>query len=277
MFSIVIPLYNKETTICKTIESVLNQSFQQFELIIVNDGSTDNSLDVIESIYDLRIRIINKPNGGVSSARNRGIEEAIYQYIALLDADDIWGSGYLEDMYSLIEEYPLAEVYSSNFEFIYPNKKAHFATNGLSRGYIDNYFKLACESVIIHSSSVIIMKSAIVKVGGFNENITRGEDIDVWTRLGISCKIAYSTIPSNQYFFGAINSSSNYIPKPEQSFSYYIDISYCVNYYHFKYLKRLLLKKTFQYLIRDREMKYLGKFLKKQLKNILRFYDFKFK
>lgn len=276
MFSIIIPLYNKETTICKTIESVLKQSHQQFELIIINDGSTDNSLDVIESIVDSRIKIINKPNGGVSSARNKGIEEANFEYIAFLDADDIWGSRYLEDMYTLIKEYPLAEVYSSNFEFVNQNKKTRPATNGLSRGYLDNYFKLACKSAIIHSSSVIIMKSAFLKVGGFHEKMKHGEDLDLWTRLGVNCKIAYSTTLSNQYFLGSINSSASFVPKPDQMFAYYIDLEKTVNYYHFKYLKILLIKRTLRYLLLDHNFNYFKIMVLKQWRNLIRLHKFRF-
>jgi len=90
MFSVVIPLYNKERSVKNTIESVLNQTFQDFEVIVVNDGSTDNSLEVVKSFNDERIRIINQKNSGVSSARNRGIKEAKYEWIAFLDADDLW-------------------------------------------------------------------------------------------------------------------------------------------------------------------------------------------
>ena len=88
MFSVVIPLYNKELSIINTIQSVLDQTFQNFEIVVVNDGSTDRSVEMVEQFNDPRIRIINKSNGGVSSARNRGIQEAKYELVAFLDADD---------------------------------------------------------------------------------------------------------------------------------------------------------------------------------------------
>ena len=90
MFSIVIPLYNKAEYVPKTLASVLNQTYSDFELIIVDDGSTDDSLEVINSFVDNRIKIVKQKNGGVSAARNRGIIEAKYELIALLDADDWW-------------------------------------------------------------------------------------------------------------------------------------------------------------------------------------------
>ena len=90
MISVVIPLYNKEKQIKRTIQSVLTQTFQDFEIVIVNDGSTDNSTIEVEKIKDSRIRLIHQENAGVSAARNKGIEEAKYELIALLDADDEW-------------------------------------------------------------------------------------------------------------------------------------------------------------------------------------------
>src|SRR5690554_7052561 len=96
MFSVVIPLYNKELSINNTIQSVLNQTFQDYEIVVVNDGSTDKSLEVVKQINDFRIRIINKLNGGVSSARNRGIEESKFDWIAFLDGDDLWMENHLE-------------------------------------------------------------------------------------------------------------------------------------------------------------------------------------
>lgn len=90
MFSIIIPLYNKEKFIKRALDSILNQSFQEFEIIVVNDGSKDNSEEKVKEVSDPRIKIINQVNAGVSAARNRGAEEAQYKYLAFLDADDIW-------------------------------------------------------------------------------------------------------------------------------------------------------------------------------------------
>src|SRR5690554_3129002 len=104
MITVIIPLYNKERSILKTVSSVLTQSFTEFELLIVNDGSTDNSLQMVSSLKDPRLRIINKENGGVSSARNTGIKEATNEWIALLDADDLWKEDHLKNFYNRSEE-----------------------------------------------------------------------------------------------------------------------------------------------------------------------------
>lgn len=112
MFSIIIPLYNKEQTIVRTLYSVLSQTYHDFEVIIVNDGSNDNSLDNInKNILDSRIKIINQENQGVSAARNRGVEESKHDYIAFLDADDEWLPGYLEKVIEAISLFPNAGMY----------------------------------------------------------------------------------------------------------------------------------------------------------------------
>ena len=120
MISVVIPLYNKEKQIAKTLQTVLNQTYQDFEIVIVNDGSTDGSVDEVKKFLNPRIRLINQKNGGVSAARNRGIEEAKGEYIAFLDADDVWDIEHLEVLYQLILAYPkngaYATAYRNNIE-----------------------------------------------------------------------------------------------------------------------------------------------------------------
>ena len=117
-FSVIIPLYNKEVSIASTIQSVLNQTYDDFELIVVNDGSTDKSREVIADIADSRIRIIDKENGGVSGARNRGIREANNEWITFLDGDDRWDANYLSLMNGLIEVYPDYKFFASSISYV---------------------------------------------------------------------------------------------------------------------------------------------------------------
>ena len=103
MISVVIPLYNKEKSIASTLRTVLNQTFSDYEIVIVNDGSTDGSVEEIEKVQDDRIRLVHQPNAGVSAARNRGIEEAKGELNAFLDADDEWKPDYLATQYHLFQ------------------------------------------------------------------------------------------------------------------------------------------------------------------------------
>ena len=123
MFSIIIPLYNKADYIAETLKSVLNQTYCDYEVIVVNDSSTDNSLEVASSFQDERIHIYTKENEGVSAARNYGIMHAKYDYIAFLDADDIWESDYLECQKKLIGTYPDAGIYSTAFYSLEKGKR----------------------------------------------------------------------------------------------------------------------------------------------------------
>jgi len=122
MISVVIPLYNKEKSIVRTLESVKAQTFTDYECIIVNDGSTDSSAQVVEQWikdnphYALRFTLYTQPNGGVSSARNRGIQEAQGDYIAFLDGDDLWAPTYLEEVAKLIADYPDMGLYAMGYE-----------------------------------------------------------------------------------------------------------------------------------------------------------------
>ena len=106
IISIIIPLFNKELFIKQTLLSVLNQTFSEFEIIIINDGSTDKSVTIINDIDDERITLYTTKNKGVSHARNYGISKANTDLIALLDADDLWEPNHLENLDSLIHELP---------------------------------------------------------------------------------------------------------------------------------------------------------------------------
>jgi Glycosyltransferases, probably involved in cell wall biogenesis len=199
MFSVVIPLYNKENNIALTINSVLNQDFHDFEVLIVNDGSTDNSLSVVEKIADERVRVIDKSNGGVASARNMGIQAASYDWIAFLDGDDLWKPDYLSKMKKLINDFPEASFWGC--QFIKQEKGHDRIANSIhgKRGYVNNFFQKQAEALLISSSSVIIRKDCFEKVGYFNEGYTRGEDLDMWCRLARNYKFAFEPTPLCYY------------------------------------------------------------------------------
>ena len=196
MISIVIPLYNKEKQAKNTLQTVFNQTFQEFEIIIVNDGSTDNSLETVQQLTDERIKIINQENQGVSAARNRGIEEAKYEYIALLDADDEWKSTYLEAQVGLIKDFPDCSIFACGYQFKYVDRIEPLILNRIpfleKKGILTNYFEVAVHShPPLCSSTVVARKQALLSVGGFPEGIIEGEDLLTWAKLAVRYPIAY--------------------------------------------------------------------------------------
>lgn len=188
--SVVISLYNKQNAIAATLQSVLAQTYTNYEIIVVDDGSTDECAEVAEAtllasrLSSLAFRLIRKSNGGVSSARNRGIQEAKYDYIALLDGDDLWDEHYLEEQVKLIEDFPEAKMWGVSIAFIKHSKQAKW-NQGMGdgyRGYVENYFGTS-HSDLFCSSSVVINKDVFDKVGYFDERIASSEDLDMWYRI----------------------------------------------------------------------------------------------
>lgn len=195
MFSVIIPLYNKASYIEKAIESVLKQTMPDFELIIVNDGSTDDSVGKLTRFSDTRLKLISQENAGVSTARNNGAEQAQFDYIAFLDADDWWHEHFLEEMKALITQFPEAGLYGSNY-FIVKNSTNKPAQVGLDpdfkAGYID-YFAVYARTfwVPINCSFVIVRKSAFVEVEGLRPALKFGEDLDLWIRVALKHRVGY--------------------------------------------------------------------------------------
>ena len=202
MFSVVIPLYNKELSISNTIQSVLDQTFQNFEIVIVNDGSTDNSVKEVEKFDDKRIRLIHQKNQGVSAARNRGIEEAKYEWVAFLDADDLWRENHLKTLDDMIKKYPIDKVFTTSY--IQSNQTETEKPNN-TIDVIDNYFKAALERRVTWTSIMCANKEVFDKVGGFNIKLSRGEDLDLWARIGREYRYIKSNLITAIYRVGFEN------------------------------------------------------------------------
>ena len=207
MISVVIPLYNKEKQIAHTLQSVFNQTFQNFEVVIVDDGSTDGSVAEVEKLSDSRIRLIHQKNAGVAAARNRGIEEAKGDLIAFLDADDEWKPEYLATQYHLSQKYPDCNVFACNYEFrniegkVTPTIIRKLPFTG-EDGILSNYFEMAsCSHPPLWTSAVVVKKQAIQAIGGFPVGVTLGEDLITWAKLSCLYSIAYSRNVRAVYFF----------------------------------------------------------------------------
>jgi len=210
-FTVIIPLYNKEKHIKRAIQSVLTQTYQKFELILVDDGSTDSGLKIVSEIYDKRLKIIKKENGGVSSARNKGIENATYDYIAFLDADDSWYPNFLSSIYEMIKSYPKAGAYCTAYEFEKNENEIKTANINveIKKGTYEvvDYFKGALKKPLISASSVVIKKKVFEEIGSFSEKLSRGEDLDMWIRVALNYNVIFLNDVLATYYLNATNRS----------------------------------------------------------------------
>lgn len=212
-FSVVIPLYNKENYIKQTIDSLLKQSFTDFEIVVVDDGSKDKGPEIVQSIEDKRIKLFRKENGGVSSARNYGIEKACADLICFLDADDYVLPNHLEELRFLSLKYgDKSSVFCTNFTRLFPDGESIPNINPaeVKRGVLNNYFKDVYRGhSFLCSSNCSICKDALINSGGFNAKYRTGEDIDLWMRLARRHKVTFSTVVTAVYIIGAENNSSS--------------------------------------------------------------------
>jgi glycosyltransferase involved in cell wall biosynthesis len=193
-FSVVIPVYNKEQHIARSIKSVINQAFKDFELLIVCDPSTDNSNAEVKKFTDDRIRVFyrDKPGTGGYAARNLGIKEAKAEWIAFLDADDEWYSEHLKESYNLLLKHDDVSFVFFNY-MVKKNdivRKKHQITSTifLTR---EKLLKLFSQNELIHTNSIVVRKRELLNAGLFPEGKTkRGGDNDLWLRLIIHSNCA---------------------------------------------------------------------------------------
>ncbi|NBU80229.1 MAG: glycosyltransferase [Flavobacteriaceae bacterium] len=210
-FSIVIPVYNKEKFVAKTIKSVLSQTFTDYEIIIVNDGSTDQSETEILAIKDTRIQYFSKKNQGVALARNFGIEKATTDYICFLDADDYWYPTFLETMQRYSSKLPKQKVFAAAIEIETKNKTipAHYSISSKSDFEIVNFFNASRKESVLWTSSVCIHKSVFEKVGDFDTKIKHGEDTELWIRIGLQFPIVFIRKIMARYVYDGKSISRN--------------------------------------------------------------------
>lgn len=191
-FSVIMPLYNKVAYVEKGIRSVLEQTYPHYELIVVNDGSKDDSAVIAEQILkDVpNARLINQENAGVAVARNNGVTQAKGDYICFLDADDWWDVSFLQEMQQFIKDYPEAGIWGTNYWYV-KKGKTHI-TVPCETGYI-NYPKLYAETSVmpLTSISVCIKKDIFNELGGFPKGIKLGEDFILWSKIALHHKVAF--------------------------------------------------------------------------------------
>lgn len=218
-FSIIIPLYNKEKHIKNTLMSALSQSFEDFEVIVINDGSTDGSLAEVNSIKDGRVKIFTIENQGVSYARNYGISKANSNLIAFLDADDFWRPFHLQNLKAVYEKFPNCGLYAAAYSSSINGKELpsiykNIPKDGEWMGIVNDYFLSSSINCIAWTSAVMVPKSSLEVVGNFDETITlgAGEDIDLWMRIALRFPVAFCNKVSAVYELQADNRISKSNP-----------------------------------------------------------------
>ncbi|MBB5322516.1 glycosyltransferase family 2 protein [Marinobacter oulmenensis] len=214
-FSVVIPLFNKKPHIKRSIRSVLRQKYSDFELIVVDDGSTDEGLHELEEFSDDRLKSFRKSNGGVSSARNLGIEKSKSKYIAFLDADDEWEPLFLSNIYGMIQKYPRAGMYTASFTLIdRTNTRTKIVGNGLTELSSREYFR-ACrkrKATINNSSSTVVRRDLLLKACCFSETLDTYEDWNLWYKIALMSNVVSTSEVLVNIYRDAINRSD--VDKP---------------------------------------------------------------
>lgn len=212
-FTVVIPLYNKEHEIEATLRSVLSQTRRPEEIVVVDDGSTDRSAEVVDRLGSPLVRLIRQPNAGVSAARNRGIAEAHGSHIALLDGDDCWEPGYLAAMERLIDDYPDCGLYCAGFTVV--SHDGAFPAPGLDRrGVVDNFFRDSAHRYIAIPSASCIPRRVFDTVGEFPVGMKIAEDLYLWIEIARRFRVCYTPERLVRYSRIAQNrSAASYTPE----------------------------------------------------------------
>lgn len=233
MFSVIMPLYNKEPYVEKAIQSVLAQTFLDYELIVMDDGSEDGSFEVAKKVIETHgnCHIYRQQNAGVSVARNIGVALSQGTYLCFLDADDWWEPTFLEEMSRLVEEFPDAGIYGANYTIVNETKhKTRVAEigveEGFERGYI-NYCEAYAKTMYmpLTSISVAMPRSVFDEMKGFPKGIKLGEDFLLWIRIALKYKVAFLNKPLAYYNqdVDASNRGVGRLHKPEEHMLWNVD------------------------------------------------------
>lgn len=206
-FSVIIPLYNKSLYVAKAIQSVLSQTFTDFELVIMDDGSTDDSFEVALKTIEghPNCHIYRQKNGGVSVARNNAVALSQGEYLCFLDADDWWDAHFLEAMSKLVADYPEAGIYGTNYTIVnetkHKTREAQIGVeNGFERGYF-NYCQAYAKTMYmpLWTGAVCIPRDVFDEMNGFPVGIKLGEDFLLWIQIALKHKVVFLNQPMAYY------------------------------------------------------------------------------
>lgn len=206
-FSVIIPLYNKAQYVSKAIGSVLSQTFTDYELVIVDDGSKDNSAEIAQQAIQshAHCRLIRQENAGVSMARNNGVASSKGDYLCFLDADDWWETTFLEEMNKLIDDFPDAGIYGTNYTIVNETKhKTRIASIGVEEGFVKgyiNYCQVYAKTMYmpLWTGAVCIPRNIFEEMHGFPRGIKLGEDFMLWIRIALNQKVVFFNKPLSYY------------------------------------------------------------------------------
>lgn len=247
MISVIIPAYNSAKTIKATIDSVLNQTFNNFELIVINDGSTDATLDIISQIQDYRIKIFSFDNAGGNVSRNRGLHQAVGEFVSFLDADDIWTPDKLASQLKALQTNTDAKVAYSWTDYIDENGKFLVAGNHITVNG-DVYERLLVSNFLENGSNPLIYREALVELGGFDESLKAAQDWNMWLRL--AAKYSFICVPAVQILYRvSANSLSANLARQEKACLQVLKHAYYARPLVSKNVWNLSLTNLYKYLV----------------------------
>ncbi len=223
-FSVIVPLYNKEKHIAETLQSVEKQSFQDLEIVVVDDGSTDGGLTIARNLHLNRTRIFTQKNQGSAAARNHGAQEARGQFFCFLDADDIWENNFLQAIYDLIQTFPEAGLFATHYVLDFGDSQREPKTWGIPKNQdkmvVPNYFESTLQGEpLFPTSACCIPRTVFEKCGGFDQSIRYTEDQELFNRIAMRWPVAFYQKKSVRFNQVATNRKTARIPKHEIEFA----------------------------------------------------------
>lgn len=251
--SVIIPLYNKENTVCRAIASVMSQTVPAREVIVIDDGSTDSSRSLVEKEFGESVTLINQVNMGVSVARNVGVQRAQADFVAFLDADDTWEPCFIERFSRAAAREQIA-LWSCRYHLRKPLgnvlaecTEIRWPVGSISR---EQYYSLSLKSPLITSSSVVVKKASLQEAGGFPEGVGVGEDLVTWARLMDKNYLYLEDMPLANYFFdtnSSLHVASLKKNAPEELLGFF-EARYCESSLEEKIYYLVLLCRSFSAL-----------------------------
>lgn len=245
--SVIIPTYNAERTLLETIESIQKQTFQDLEILVINDGSTDQTLELLNQIDEPRLKILSYENGGLPIARNRGIAAAQGEFLSFIDADDLWTPDKLESQLTALQQHPNAGVaYSWTLNMITQQDQVSFTQGCSSLAQGNVYSDLLIGNFIGSGSNILIRRSVMDKMQGFEPSLKSYEDWDFYLRVATQCD--FVVVPKPQILYRqTLGSMSSKVKVMEQQGLIVIERAYQMAPPELQYLKPQSLAFMYRY------------------------------